>query len=465
MIGAVCSLVLSAGLVRSARAAATDDCGSAPWVVSIPFGDTTNVSGYTDMGDPQTSCGTYVYDHGAWYKFTAPAAGDYAVTTRGTDYDHVLAVFSGTCGALTELACVASNIPTKVVFVTLTAGQTIYLMVGGHFGQTNHLLAISIDRPHDTVVLPQGPIKVVIPKGKTQVTKRVSFKVRNVDTGEPGGHLVDAAMSWDVCSGLTFSQPDFDLTTPGIQSTVLLPGGKTKTAVSYVTFDAASFYTPNPLLPARCLLIPSARARTSQGYATGDPNRNDSLLITVDIINKNPTHTPTPLPPTPTATPTPDVKRIFVTRDPHTSSFGGLTGADAYCESQAALAGLPGAYKAWMSDDTMSAASRLTHASVPYVRVDWVQVAANWADLTDGVLDNEILLDQFGQPSGGKCFTGTTADGASVVGANCNNWTTDSSSFSYVYGSPSAVTATWSQNFGTPACGTYGGAGVYCVQQ
>src|SRR4029077_17175057 len=51
-------------------------------------------------------------------------------------------------------------------------------------------------------------------------------------------------------------------------------------------------------------------------------------------------------------------------------NLGGLTGADPKCQSLATAAVLPGTYKAWLSDDTTSAASRLTHSTNPYVLVD-----------------------------------------------------------------------------------------------
>jgi hypothetical protein len=66
------------------------------------------------------------------------------------------------------------------------------------------------------------------------------------------------------------------------------------------------------------------------------------------------------------------VKRVFVTSTGYPGNLGGLAGADAKCQERATAAGLGGTFKAWLSaaGTGNSAAERLTHATVPYVRVD-----------------------------------------------------------------------------------------------
>jgi N-acetylneuraminic acid mutarotase len=60
--------------------------------------------------DPRFSCiwGAPTRREGyrtAWYTFTAPDTGKVTIQTSGTNYDTVLAVFTGSCSALAELAC------------------------------------------------------------------------------------------------------------------------------------------------------------------------------------------------------------------------------------------------------------------------------------------------------------------------------------------------------------------------
>jgi hypothetical protein len=68
----------------------------------------------------------------------------------------------------------------------------------------------------------------------------------------------------------------------------------------------------------------------------------------------------------------PPVKRVFVTSTVYTGNLGGSAGADDKCQERADAAGLGGTFKAWLSATGTgnSAFDRLSHASVPYVRVD-----------------------------------------------------------------------------------------------
>ena len=123
-------------------------------------------------------------------------------------------------------------------------------------------------------------------------------------------------------------------------------------------------------------------------------------------------------------------KRVFVTSTTYDGNPGGLAGADAICAARAAAAGLSGTYKAWLSSSTTSAASRLTHATVPYKRTDGVTIANNWTDLTDGAIAEPITHDEFGHEisSYGVVWTGTASDGSSLgggFGSNdfCSDWT------------------------------------------
>jgi len=133
-------------------------------------------------------------------------------------------------------------------------------------------------------------------------------------------------------------------------------------------------------------------------------------------------------------------KRVFVTSTIYDGNLGGLAGADAKCAARAAAAGLSGTYKAWLSSSTTSAASRLTHATVPYKRTDGVTIANNWTDLTDGAIAEPISRDEFGHvlSSAGSVWTGTADDGSSKgsFGTNdfCCDWTCNVSTRSAVVG-------------------------------
>jgi len=70
---------------------------------------------------------------------------------------------------------------------------------------------------------------------------------------------------------------------------------------------------------------------------------------------------------------------------------------------------------------------RMVHADVPYVRIDGLQIAANWTDLTDGDLSASIEIDEWGnlQNNGdcGNVWTGTLRDGTPDDENACTGWT------------------------------------------
>ena len=84
------------------------------------------------------------------------------------------------------------------------------------------------------------------------------------------------------------------------------------------------------------------------------------------------------------------VKWAFTTSTTHNGNFGGLAGADAFCQQHATNAGLPGTYKAWLGDNTGAPADRFAQATVPYVMpagpANVIVLATSYADLTDGTI-------------------------------------------------------------------------------
>ena len=167
---------------------------------------------------------------------------------------------------------------------------------------------------------------------------------------------------------------------------------------------------------------------------------------------------------------------IFVTSTVHDCALGGLTGADAICQARAQAANLPGTYKAWLSTGQMNGTplARFTHAMVPYVKVDGVQVADNWMDLTDGTIDSPINTTETGGPAPvgdmtcqlNSVWSNTLPSGA-VFNANnsCNNWTSINVGGAH-WGYSTSTSGTW-----TSACSVgqngfcFVSAPIYCFQQ
>jgi hypothetical protein len=124
---------------------AQDNCASA---VAIGNG-TTNGSnvGATSGPDPLGSCGAMGND--VWFSYTATCTGTVLVSLCGSGYDTVAAAWSGTCGALAQLACNddSCGLQSNISFAA-SSGTTYYISIGGFAGsQGNFTMNVSCTGP------------------------------------------------------------------------------------------------------------------------------------------------------------------------------------------------------------------------------------------------------------------------------------------------------------------------------
>lgn len=132
---------LTVGSAGPALAAApsNDDFQSAITVGTLPYTsgpiDTTEAT--TAADDPFCQNG----EKSVWFQFTATDSGFVAFDTFQSDFDTVLAAYTGTQGDLTEIACndQFNSDQSKITFET-TAGTTYYIMAAGWFGATGTLV-------------------------------------------------------------------------------------------------------------------------------------------------------------------------------------------------------------------------------------------------------------------------------------------------------------------------------------
>lgn len=184
------------------------------------------------------------------------------------------------------------------------------------------------------------------------------------------------------------------------------------------------------------------------------------------------TFSPSPSPsPSPSSSPSPTVtqKRVFVTSSTFSGNLGGLEGADLKCQSSASAAGVQGTFKAWLSSSTVSASSRLTHATVPYKLLNGTIVANNWSDLTRGSIQNPIEISETGSLSGDStsAWTNTGVSGEIGNNANCSNWTYGANAANDpIVGSGGWIRTNSSQWTVTSTVGGCAGpARLYCFEQ
>ena len=162
-------------------------------------------------------------------------------------------------------------------------------------------------------------------------------------------------------------------------------------------------------------------------------------------------------------------KIVFVTGTVLDGDFT-PAGADALCQNQAGIGGLPGTFRAWLSESSASSNPRSPELDFPkgvgpYIRTDGVTVALSWSDLTDGTLLAPIDRSHLGVPVSNptQVWTGTNPDGTAPTNATldtCSEWTVTSGGGDY--GRFDRTDGGWS-SFGATGCHVLGR--LYCFQQ
>ena len=167
----------------------------------------------------------------------------------------------------------------------------------------------------------------------------------------------------------------------------------------------------------------------------------------------------------------PPSKTVFVTSEAFDGNLGGLTGADATCQALAddpSSIVPPGTYLAWLSDTSGDAPKfRFTRSSDPYVLPGGLQVASDYNNLTDGIIDRPINIDETGaMPSTNfKVWTNTAESGAVVFLLTqfvCDDWLSANSGIDGFSGDFRETVSAWTVNIGRP-CNTPNR--LYCFQQ
>ena len=115
-----------------------------PIHVSLAASQTTGAA-----TDPVLSCVfNFAQPPSAWFRFVAPMDGVVDVATIGGNYDTVLGLFTGDCGALTQVDCnddVSPTVYQSRLVQMVTAGTTCTVLV------TNYKDDLPIARAHDRI--------------------------------------------------------------------------------------------------------------------------------------------------------------------------------------------------------------------------------------------------------------------------------------------------------------------------
>lgn len=119
---------------------------STPTSLTVGSNNTENVvtgtnEGATNSGElPTPSCGNYNNGRDVWYTAQVPASGSMTVETVNSNIDPVIAIYTGTCGNLTQIDCNDEiNYPESLeakVQVSLPANTTVLIRVYAYNNQS-----------------------------------------------------------------------------------------------------------------------------------------------------------------------------------------------------------------------------------------------------------------------------------------------------------------------------------------
>ncbi|MEE2889660.1 MAG: M4 family metallopeptidase, partial [Planctomycetota bacterium] len=122
--------------------ASGDECARAiaATIGSTPV-DTTTATQSSDPFDDSNCPGTFLGEmiNDVWYEFTAPTSGDYTVSTCDLiDFDSDIVVYTGSCSALTQVACNGDGSGcggfSSFVEISMNGGDIYYVRIGGFNG-------------------------------------------------------------------------------------------------------------------------------------------------------------------------------------------------------------------------------------------------------------------------------------------------------------------------------------------
>ncbi|MDL1910302.1 hypothetical protein FBQ81_06350 [Chloroflexi bacterium CFX6] len=150
--------------VMEALVPTNDDFSFATPILGDLYSDILDTTGATVASDdPYMGCGYGINSNTVWYRFTTPSAGKLRANTIGSNYDTVIAVFTGLRGSLVPIICNDdySGLQSQIEF-QVQAGQTYYLEVADYGSPGGGLLQLTVDFIHIDV-----PLDIVLLQDET----------------------------------------------------------------------------------------------------------------------------------------------------------------------------------------------------------------------------------------------------------------------------------------------------------
>lgn len=116
---------------------ANDACSGAIVIAVNNFTNAQSTTNATTGSDPSPTCVGGAFGKGVWYAFTPVVSGTLITDTLGSSFDTVLGIYSGSCGALTQIGCdddSGSGVGGSSLVANSVTGGTTYLIQAGGWG-------------------------------------------------------------------------------------------------------------------------------------------------------------------------------------------------------------------------------------------------------------------------------------------------------------------------------------------
>ncbi len=239
----------------------------------------SNISATKETGEPN-----HVSTGGAsvWWTWTAPASGSTTISTAGSSFDTLLAVYTGT--AVTTLSSVASNddeIPgsifTSLVTFNATSGTQYQIAVDGYNGETGSI-QLCITSPTPAAVAPTVTTAAASALGTTTATSGGNV------TADGGATVTARGVCWGTSlNPTTANSKTTDGTGTGVFASALtgLTPGTLYHIRAYATNSAGTAYgsdltftttavVTTPTVTTTAASAPGTTTATSGGNVTAD---------------------------------------------------------------------------------------------------------------------------------------------------------------------------------------------------
>lgn len=168
---------------------------------------------------------------------------------------------------------------------------------------------------------------------------------------------------------------------------------------------------------------------------------------------------------------------LFLTA-PLRGSLGGLAGADSTCaafaDAGAKTKGLPGVWRAILSDSNNDVRNRISFFPTASVKnAQGETIVSDGPALWGGTLSSAIKYNENGVTLNSQsAWTGSNSDGTRAAGTDasmsCSAWTSGNNSENGIIGDANSITPTWLSAGAAyvDSCGSQGGhlhEGIYCI--